>query len=80
MFGKALAALSAASLMVTPAVAQESASAEMRTAAPVEGAESMAGGQEILGLVGFLVVFGAIVTAVIVTNDDDDDVMLPTSP
>jgi hypothetical protein len=70
MMTKWIAALAALSLAATPAAAQVD-----RAAAPVEEAESLAGGLGVAWIAAALMVVAAIV---ILTNDDEGD--FPVSP
>jgi predicted metal-binding membrane protein len=68
---RSIAALAALSLVAAPVAAQAA-----RTAAPVEHAESLAGGTTVAWVIAALMVIG-VVWAVV---DDDDDSDLPVSP
>ena len=67
---KWIAALAALSFAAAPAAAEAA-----RTSAPVEDAESLAGGATIAWIFAAIMVIGAIL---IITDDDDNE--LPTSP
>jgi hypothetical protein len=71
MMTKWIAALAAASLAASPAVAQAT-----RTAARVEEADSLRGGNALPWVFAIVMVIGAI----LILSDDDDDADFPASP